>query len=127
MPQWSEYKEHAIARGSLALEVYVAVSTPVKPPEEVAAVLSDHLAYIQSLEQQGAVMFAGPLSDETGALMEGKGMLVLRAESLEAARGLADNDPMHKSGARSFELRRWLINEGSLNISLGLSGQTVSL
>ena len=54
-------------------------------------------------------------------------MLVLRAESLEAARGLADNDPMHKSGARSFELRRWLINEGSLNISLGLSGQTVSL
>ena len=34
---------------------------------------------------------------------------------------LAEDDPMHKSGARSFVLRRWMINEGSFTLSVGLS------
>jgi hypothetical protein len=28
---------------------------------------------------------------------------------------------MHKTGARSFTLRKWLVNEGSLTVSVGLS------
>lgn len=121
MPTWTEYKAHAKQRGSLAFEAYVAISTPVKAPEELAAVLSDHLAYIQKLERDGKLMLAGPLSDEAGEQVEGMGMLVFRADSLEDARDLAANDPMHKTGARSFVLRRWLINEGTLNMSVGLS------
>ena len=121
MVAWSEYKKHAEERGSLAFEVYVAVSTPVMGPEAVREVLPDHLAYLQSLEREGRIMFAGPLSDESGDTMEGVGMLVLRAASLEEARELAENDPMHVTGARSYSLRRWLINEGSLNLTVGLS------
>ena len=127
MPLWSEYKAHAEERGSLAFEVYVAISTPAKPPEEIVATLPKHLEYIQALEQSGKLMFAGPLSDETGEKMEAMGMLVLRAASLEDARVLAENDPMHLTGARTFVLRRWLINEGSLNISLGLSTGGIGL
>ena len=127
MPSWSEYKAHAKERGSLAFEAYVAVSTPAKAPEEVAKVLPDHLAYIGELERRGALMFAGPLSDETGERMEAMGMLILRAASLEEARALAEGDPMHKTGARTFVLRRWLINEGSLNVSVGLSSGDVTL
>jgi uncharacterized protein YciI len=67
------------------------------------------------------------MSDETGEHMQGVGMIVYRAESLEAARALADGDPMHKSGARSYTLRRWMINEGSLNLSVGLSTKQVTL
>ena len=70
---------------------------------------------------------AGPLSDETGEQMEGVGMWVLRAESMEAAHALAAKDPMHTSGARSFTLRRWLVNEGNLSVSVGLSTRSVSL
>ena len=73
------------------------------------------------LERAGQLAFAGPMSDETGEHMQGVGMIVYRADSLAAAQQLAENDPMHKSGARSFVLRRWLINEGSLNLSVGLS------
>ena len=127
MPAWKDYKAEAKGRGALAHEVYVAVSTPVGAPDGVKAALPDHLQYLKGLEADGSLMFAGPMSDETGAEMQGVGMLILRAASLEEARGLAEGDPMHKTGARSFTLRRWLINEGSVTVTAGLSSQSVAL
>jgi uncharacterized protein YciI len=127
MVAWAEYKSEAKARGALALELYVAESTPAKAPEDVKAALPDHLAYQAQLESAGQLALAGPMSDETGVHMQGMGLIIYRAPSLEAARALADADPMHKSGARSFTLRRWMINEGSLNLSVGLSTKTVNL
>ena len=127
MVAWSSYKSEAKARGALALEFYVAQSTPAKKPEDVKAALPDHLAYQAALEESGNLAFAGPMSDESGAYMQGMGLIIYRAVSLEAARALAESDPMHKSGARSFTLRRWMINEGTLNLSVGLSTKAVSL
>ena len=123
----SDYKSETKARGVLALELYVAQSTPAKDPQDVKAALPDHLAYQAALEAAGQLAFAGPMSDETGAHMQGMGLIIYRADSLEAARTLAENDPMHQSGARQFTLRRWMINEGSLNLAVGLSTKTVSL
>ncbi|MCG3269494.1 hypothetical protein Yoon_17285 [Yoonia sp. I 8.24] len=127
MVAWMEYKSDAKARGALALELYVAQSTPVKAPADVKAVLPKHLAYQAKLEAAGQLALAGPMSDEAGDQMQGVGLIIYRAPSLEAARALAEADPMHKSGARSFTLRRWMINEGSLNLSVGLSTKTVNL
>ena len=127
MVAWADYKSEAKSRGALALELYVAHSTPAKAPEDLKANLPAHLAYQSKLEAQGNLAFAGPMSDETGAHMQGMGLIIYRADSLEAARALAEADPMHKSGARSFILRRWMINEGSLNLSVGLSTKTIGL
>ena len=121
MVAWSEYKSHAIDRGALALELYVAQSTPAGAPEDVKANLPDHLAYQAELERAGKLAFAGPMSDETGDHMQGMGLIIYRAESIEEAKALAEADPMHVSGARAFVLRRWLINEGSLTLEVGLS------
>ncbi|WP_299666696.1 YciI family protein [uncultured Ruegeria sp.] len=127
MVAWADYKSEAKSRGALALELYVALSSPAKAPEDVKASLPDHLAYQADLERAGLLAFAGPMSDETGEHMQGVGLIIYRADSLEAARKLAEDDPMHKSGARSFVLRRWMINEGSLNLSVGLSTGTSAL
>ena len=127
MVAWNDYKAEAKSRGALALELYVALSTPAKAPEDVKAALPDHLAYQAELEARGALVLAGPMSDETGAHMQGTGMIVYRAESLEAARALTEADPMHASGARSYVLRSWLVNEGSLTLSVGLSTKQVTL
>ncbi|SLN35841.1 YciI-like protein [Falsiruegeria litorea R37] len=127
MVAWADYKSEAKRRGALAFELYVAHSTPAKAPEDVKASLADHLAYQAQLERAGQLAFAGPMSDETGEHMQGVGLIIYRADSLEAARKLAEGDPMHKSGARSFVLRRWMINEGSLNLSVGLSTGTSAL
>lgn len=113
MVAWNEYKQMARDRGSLALELYVVISTPAKAPEEVKAALADHLAYLGNQEVAGNLVLAGPLSDLTGEQMKGEGLIVYRAESLEAATKMAQADPMHAAGARSFTIRRWLLNEGT--------------
>ncbi|MEO9683935.1 MAG: YciI family protein [Tateyamaria sp.] len=127
MVAWADYKSDAKSRGALALELYAAVTTPAKDPGDVKAAVPDHLAYQAELERAGALAFAGPMSDETGDHMQGMGLIIYRAESLESARKLAEADPMHSSGARSFVLRRWMINEGSLSLSVGLSTKGVTL
>ena len=121
MPAWNDYKKAAKERGSLALELFVVESSPAKAPEDVQANLPAHLEYQRSQEVAGTLAFAGPLSDLTGELMQGTGMIVYRAESMEAARAIADGDPMHSSGARTYVLRKWLINEGSFSLNVGLS------
>lgn len=127
MVAWSEYKAIATDRGALAFEVFVVQSTPQKSPDEVKSLLPDHLAYIQSLETAGQLVMAGPVSDESGEEMQGAGMLILRAASMDEAHGLAANDPMHATGARAFTLRKWLVNEGRLSVSVGFSTGAVKL
>lgn len=121
MVEWTEYRDTAAARGALALEVFIVESTPAGDPAAVKATLPDHLAYQREMEQQGRLVLAGPMSDATGNEMQGQGMIVYRAASMEDARLMAEADPMHARGARSFTLRKWLINEGNLTLNVGLS------
>lgn len=123
MPAWDEYKTIARQRGALAFELYAVESTPAVEPPKLQEVLPDHLAYQKEMEAQGRLFLAGPLSDPTGELMEGCGLIIYRATSMNEAHELAENDPMHKRGARTFVLRKWLINEGALNFSIALSQQ----
>ncbi|NIA69408.1 hypothetical protein HBA54_12475 [Pelagibius litoralis] len=127
MPSWEAYKRTAKERGALALELFVVESVPAETSDEVRANLPEHLEYQRSLEAAGKLAFAGPLSDPTGELMQGTGLIVYRAGSFEEAQELAADDPMHRCGARRFTLRRWLVNEGSLSLSVGLSTKSVDL
>ena len=121
MVAWTEYKQTAKARGALALELFVVESMPAKRPEDVKESLPAHLDYQKKLEEQGILVMAGPLSDPTGEIMVGGGLIIYRANSMEEAKALTGNDPMHLSGARSFTLRKWLVNEGSISVNVGLS------
>ena len=127
MPSWSEYKETARLRGSLAFELYIVESTPALAPDDMLEILPAHLDYQQQMEEAGKLFLAGPLSDDTGKEMTGGGMIVYRASSMDEALLITSNDPMHKRGGRTFTLRRWLVNEGSLTLSVGLSEQKVRL
>ncbi len=77
--------------------------------------------------RDGNLTFARPISNETGEHMQGIGLIIHCASSFDAARALTEADPMHKSGARGFVLRKWMINDGSLSVSVELSTQTVAL
>ena len=127
MPAWDEYKKIAKARGALALELYVVETTPIVTAEQIKETLPKHLAYQEQLEREGKLFLAGPLSDHTGLSMEGGGLIGYRACSLQEADALAKADPMHVRKVRNYTLRKWLVNEGSPRISVGLSQQSVSL
>ena len=126
MPSWTDYKAQAQDRGALALELFVIESTPTGEVH-LPDILPDHLTFQREQEIAGNLALAGPLSDSAGEQMVGAGLIILRAPSMAAARDIAESDPMHKSGARSYTLRKWLVNEGSLSISVGLSTGSAKL
>lgn len=127
MLPWQTYKSMAKERGALALELYIVESTGTGNAEAIKETLAAHLEYQSQLELSGQLAFAGPVSDLSGEQMQGNGMIIYRAQSIEEARTLADADPMHSAGARSYTLRRWLINEGSFSLNVALSNQKVAL
>ena len=83
-----------------------------------------HLEFQVSLEEKGIMFGAGPFWENNESDWKGEGMVIIRANSLSEAKKIAASDPMHSSGARSFTVRPWLLNEGTLNIKLDYSKGT---
>ena len=52
------------------------------------------------------------------------GLIVIRAKDEAEARRIADADPMHAAGARTYELYAWSLNEGCINVKLNFSDQS---
>ena len=105
----------------LRKQFYVVFTKPVKGLEPVMAVLEQHLAFQIDLEQRGIMFGAGPFWNDAEDAWEGEGMVILRAGSLAEAKATAAADPMHKSGARTFTVRPWLMNEGSVTVRITYS------
>ncbi len=90
-------------------------------PEPVLKNQDDHLKFQVDLARRGITFGASPFWDDDETHWSGEGMVIVRAESLAAARTIAAEDPMHKSGARRFTVRPWLLNEGTLTLRLNFS------
>ena len=127
MPKWSEYKAIAKERGSLAMELFVIETAPTGDMDLLKSTLPDHLAYQANMESAGHLVMAGPVSDPTGEEMQGAGMIIYRAKDMDEAHKLAQGDPMHSTGARTFTVKKWLVNEGRLSFTINLSSQTVDM
>lgn len=112
-PKWDEYGAMCREAGQLAMEVFVCFTTPVQPGPPPTEVMAEHKAYIASLEEDGRVFLAGPLSNAEATHLSGGGMLVFRADDLEAAKAIADGDPMHREGIRTYKMQAWRLNEGA--------------
>ena len=111
----------AACEGMLQLQLYAVFTRPANGMKPVMEMLEKHLDYQISMEKSGILFAAGPFWTDDEQQWCGEGMVVVRAESLEAARAIAAEDPMHASGARTFEVRPWLINEGTLTLRLNHS------
>jgi uncharacterized protein YciI len=111
----------AATQKMLQMHLYVINTTPVNGMGPVMETLEEHLQFQISLEQKGIMLAAGPLWADDEHSWNGEGMVIIRAESLSAARAIAESDPMHASGARSFTVRPWMVNEGRVNITLDFS------
>ena len=67
-----------------------------------ARVRPDHLTFLQSLQEEGTVVLAGPVGDGSGAMM------VLKVDSEEEARRIVQRDPYTAAGMGvDHVLRPW--------------------
>ncbi|WP_246248857.1 YciI family protein [Chelativorans alearense] len=111
----------------LQKQLYAIFTTPVGGIEPILANLKEHLAFQASLEKEGILYAAGPMWSDDEKSWEGDGLVVVRAASREEAIAIAERDPMHVRGARTFTVRPWMINEGTMTIRLDSSSQTFSI
>jgi uncharacterized protein YciI len=115
-----------LMRKMLRKKLYVLISKPVVPPENLKPFLMAHLEYMIGLEKRGLVFASGPLSDGEGP-PTGHGLTVLRAKDANEARALAEADPFFVNGLRTFELKEWTVMEGTLSLRVNLSDQSVEV
>lgn len=111
----------------LQKQLYAIFTTPADGIGPVLEGLEEHLAFQVSLERDGILFAAGPMWSDDEQTWDGDGMVIVRAGSRQEAIAIAERDPMHVSGARTFTVRPWMINEGTMTVKLDLSSQTFSI
>ena len=112
------------SKGMLQKQLYVVFTTPTNGMGPVMENIEEHLKFQVSLEQRGIMLGAGPHWEEDEHTWKGDGMVIIRADSLAHAKEIAATDPMHSSGARSFTVRPWLLNEGRITVEVNFSTGT---
>lgn len=115
---WQEMVEFSTSHNLLAKRLYVVSTTPINGLGPILENLEEHVAYQTKLELDGVMFAAGPLASEDLQQWLGEGLFMYRAESMEEATQTAEADPMHSSGARSFTIREWMLNEGTYTVQL---------
>ncbi len=126
-PTWDQLVGQCAELGLLAKKLYVVFTTPVNGLDPIMEMLDEHLAYQKKIQDEGIMFGAGPFSDDTEQNWNGEGMIIIRAESMTAAKLIAESDPMHKTGARSYKIRPWLLNEGKITIDLQFSNKSMDI
>jgi uncharacterized protein len=110
----------------LRKKFYVILSQAHAAPEAFAPHLPAHLEYMIALEKDGSLFASGPFTEPDGT-QRGNGMNIVRAESADHARRLAEADPFFTAGLRTYEVREWTVMEGRIGLTVNFSDQTYSL
>jgi hypothetical protein len=110
----------------LRKRLWVVITKAVAGPDELANELEAHLEHQIRLEKDGIMFGAGPLSHPDGS-PTGTGMIIIRAQSEAEARAIADEDPFHAKGLRTYTLQQWSLNEGRITVTIDYSDQSYKL
>ncbi|HEX2350158.1 MAG TPA: YciI family protein [Ktedonobacterales bacterium] len=78
--------------------LYLILLTYVRPPEEVAAHLEEHRAYLRGAIAAGHLIVSGRMMNDAG------GVILVRAASEEAVRALVADDPFGQHGIATHQI-----------------------
>jgi uncharacterized protein YciI len=122
----AEERIRQLTKGMLRKKLYVILSKGGATPDQIGALLPDHLEYMIALERQGVLFASGPLTAAPGQ-PAGDGLTVLRVANEDEAQKIASADPFVINKLRSFEVREWTVMEGSLGLRVNLSDQSLEV
>ena len=75
--------------------------------EYALGVLKKHTAYFKQLGREGKCLMAGPFAQQPAGEDLGAGCFVIAADSEDAARRVADVDPLVAEGLYSYKMWEW--------------------
>ena len=122
----AEERIRQLTSGMLRKKLYVILSKGAATPQQLSAVLPEHLEYMIGLEKRGVLFASGPLTTDAGKPV-GDGLTIVRADSVDEAREIASADPFVVNKIRSFEVREWTVMEGSLRVRVNFSDQSLEI
>ena len=105
--------------------LFVAINRVAAPSNTIEPLVAEHLAYMNALEAAGRLWASGPFIEE--GVLVGDGLTILSTSTIEEARQTMEEEPLIKRGLRRFELRKWELREGRMDISLRASVSRYSL
>jgi uncharacterized protein YciI len=105
--------------------LFVAINRVAAPASTIEPFVAEHLAYMNALEAEGRLWASGPFIEE--GVLVGDGLTILSTSTIEEARQTMEEEPLIKRGLRTFELRKWELREGRIDISLRASVGRYSL
>ena len=82
---------------------YAILLNKVDGRQTTPEIIARHIEHLRKLDDAGKLVLAGPFEDCPG------GMVIVRADSLDAAKQIAASDPFVSEGVRTFEVRTWLL------------------
>jgi uncharacterized protein len=100
-PQFESYQLVLLRRG------------PAWTPEQTPAVAElqrAHLAHLDAMANTGKLVIAGPFDAQEDVSL--RGMCLYRVPTPDAARALAEADPMVKAGRLRVEVMTWYVEKG---------------
>ena len=115
---WQDLLQNGRDRGLLVKTLYAVSTKPVNGLGPVLAVIDEHVEWQVKLSEEGIMFAAGPFSNIDETEWDGEGFFIYRASSRDEAISIAERDPMHSSGARTFTVRTWMLNEGTFRVNI---------
>jgi uncharacterized protein len=119
MPANADEKIAELLKPMLKKRLFVALSRAIARPEDMLPFVAEHLAYMNSLENEGKLFASGPFIQE--GVLVGDGLTILQTSTIEDARTLMRAEPLIQRGLREFDLRPWELREGRMTITLSVS------
>ncbi len=105
---------------------YIIFWEPTEKSGDRHLVHPAHIASVKALEKDGRLLQAGPFLGEDGK-PDGRGMFILRVNSMAQAHEIAQADPYYIHGFRTYRLQPWRRSEGSISLRVNIAEGTVTL
>lgn len=116
----------ALLANMLQKPLYVALRTP-RDLSRFGELLEAHLQWAIAAEQRGELFASGPFVEEGGVPGALGGMSIVRAASMEEAAHILARDPFIREQVYTPSIRKWLLMEGGVTVTLRFSDQSYLL
>ena len=110
----------------LGKPLFVALRVPADL-SRFTEVLTPHLQWAAQCEQRGELFASGPFVGEGGTPGALGGMSIFRAASESEVREILAGDPFIREGVYTVEIKKWVLMEGGVTVSLRFSDQSYLL
>lgn len=110
----------------LRKKLFLVTMTADVAPDRLMPHLADHLEYMTELTRRGVLFASGPFVSADG-VPTGDGLSIFNTSSAEEARSFAERDPFYVHGLRKFDVKEWMLMEGSMTVTLNFAERTLDV